>query len=206
MKYRTIYISICMLLLSTLLLAQKRHSIEDRVENLSEQLALNEQQVAQVEGILKASDAEMQRIREENKDNREAVRAALQQQRANHNQQIMNILDDDQRKKYEALQAQRAERGGEVMVELRDRLHLSDQQADQISGILAEGRDKISAIREDGGNRRSKMKKLRKIRDEQDDKIMALLDDDQKEEYKKIRDERQKEMREQMRRGGRQRR
>ena len=211
MKYHTLYITICMLLLSALLLAQNRPSIEQRVENLGEQLSLNEQQAAQLEGILKAGEAEMQRIREENKDNREAARAALQDMRTNQNQQIMNILDEDQQKKYQELQANRSERGrggpgSDAIVELQDRLNLSDYQTDQIAGIMAEGRDKMSELRENGGNRRAMRTEMRKILEKQDEKILALLEDDQKEEYEKIRDERQKEMRQQMRRGGRQRR
>ncbi|MCB0283433.1 MAG: hypothetical protein KDF60_12695 [Calditrichaeota bacterium] len=80
--------------------------------------------------------------------------------------------------------------------DLKQKLELSDQQADQIRTILEEQRDQFEKLREEAGGDRSQMReRFMQVREETDSKIKDILDDDQKEKYGQIQEERRERMR-----------
>ena len=93
------------------------------------------------------------------------------------------------------------------MAELEEQLGLSDAQAVAIQALHREFFDKLAEARSSDGDRRAMRDQLRKLRDETDEEVIALLSDEQAEKYKEIRKEEMKEMEERMRnrqgRGGR---
>ena len=79
------------------------------------------------------------------------------------------------------------------MEEMKSRLKLTPDQVTQLSAILDETRTRVRATRE------SIEPEIRKIREEQQEKIHQILSADQRPEYDKMRQERDAEIR---RRGG----
>jgi Spy/CpxP family protein refolding chaperone len=80
------------------------------------------------------------------------------------------------------------------MEEMKSRLKLTADQVTQLSAILDETRARVHSTRE------SIEPEIRKIRDEQQEKIHQILAADQRPEYDKMRQEREAEIK---RRGGR---
>ncbi len=82
---------------------------------------------------------------------------------------------------------------------MKERLKLTSDQEDKIRAIYKEQFAKMREMRDkmmESGDRSAMREQMRKLREETDAKILELLDDTQKAEYKKM----QEEMREKMRR------
>jgi hypothetical protein len=78
---------------------------------------------------------------------------------------------------------------------LRERLKLSDSQVTSVRGILEEHQKIADAERDKNrGNRDEAMKAAEKRRQETDVKIKAVLNEEQKKEYEKVKDEIRKEV------------
>ncbi len=87
------------------------------------------------------------------------------------------------------------------MEELKEGLELSDDQEKQVREIILAGFETMSKAREgmqDGGDREAMREKMQQMRDEQTEKIKAVLSEEQFAKYEKIQEER----RERMRQGG----
>jgi Spy/CpxP family protein refolding chaperone len=82
------------------------------------------------------------------------------------------------------------ERTDKQLAMLKERLNLTDKQAEQIKGIMEESRKQALAER---GKHKGDPESASKFREEHrkatDEKIMAVLNGDQKKEYAKIKDE-----------------
>ena len=87
------------------------------------------------------------------------------------------------------------------MEELKEGLELSDDQEKQVREIILAGFETMSKAREgmqNGGDREAMREKMQQMRDEQTEKIKAVLSEEQFAKYEKIQEER----RERMRQGG----
>lgn len=83
----------------------------------------------------------------------------------------------------------------EVVARLDEKLSLSDDQKAKITPIIADRQQKLKELAANGSGRRfQKARKMKAIYSESDDKIKALLSDDQKQKYSEL----QQQMREQM--------
>jgi len=133
-------------------------------------------------------------------------------------EQIRAILSNEQQVKFDIIKDQllsqrRRPAGGDIdrrMQDLTERLKLSDEQAAQIRELLATQQAEMDQHREEReknrGNReamRPKMQEMRAKIDEIDTQIEQILTDEQKEEYRKYRDEQRQQMRDGRGRGGR---
>ena len=75
--------------------------------------------------------------------------------------------------------------------QLKERLDLSDDQADTIKQILIDSRETFAKLREDFSGDRSEMREsFRAIMDETDRQIKEVLNDEQREKYEQYRQER----------------
>ena len=94
---------------------------------------------------------------------------------------------------------------GARLEQLQQRLNLTEDQRAKIRPILVEEFMKVQAIRAnyDGQtSRRSRLKMLRELRDVQqnlDKRVTPILTNEQRAEWKRIREERKEELREQRR-------
>jgi Spy/CpxP family protein refolding chaperone len=88
------------------------------------------------------------------------------------------------------------------MEELKEGLDLSDDQEKQVREIITAGFETMRKAREEmqdgGGDREAMREKMQAMREEQNQKIKAVLSEDQFTKYEQI----QKERRERMRQGG----
>lgn len=82
--------------------------------------------------------------------------------------------------------ARKAPTPDEVVAMLDNKLSLSDDQKTRIKSIIADRQQKIRGLAADSGRRLRKARKMKSIFEESDKKIMALLNDDQKQKYTEI--------------------
>ena len=78
-----------------------RMSPEERAKVLTDSLALDSTQTVQVIAMFKDQQAAMDKIREDNKEDREAMRGAMMDLRKKTDEKIMAILTDSQKTKYQ---------------------------------------------------------------------------------------------------------
>jgi len=78
---------------------------------LKEQLSLSDSQVVIVTKIYEVSDTLMRKIFESAGDNREAVRDTMMAIRKKIDDQVVALLNEEQKKKYAEIQKQRENRG-----------------------------------------------------------------------------------------------
>lgn len=104
----------CVLIVGVLLIfatvtqaQQQRMSVEERVKILKDSLLLSDDQAAKITKILEDQREEMTTARNENKGDRSAMRAAVQEIMKKSDNQIKDILTDEQTKKYNEMQKAR---------------------------------------------------------------------------------------------------
>lgn len=78
-----------------------RMSPEERAKMLTDSLALDSTQTAQVKAIFKDQQASMDKIREDSQGDRETMREAMMDLRKKTDDKIMAILTDAQKTKYQ---------------------------------------------------------------------------------------------------------
>jgi Spy/CpxP family protein refolding chaperone len=85
-------------------------SVDDRVKQLTKQLDLNSDQQKQVRSILQDQMDQMQKLRDDNSTPREERRPKMMQIHQGATDKIRALLNDDQKKKFDAMQQQQRER------------------------------------------------------------------------------------------------
>ena len=88
-----------------------RRTPKERAAMLKEQLSLSDSQVVIVTKIYEVSDTLMRKIFESAGDNREAVRDTMMAIRKKIDDQVVALLNEEQKKKYAEIQKQRENRG-----------------------------------------------------------------------------------------------
>jgi|SRR5271157_888567 Spy/CpxP family protein refolding chaperone len=88
-------------------------SVEDRVNHLKTQLDLSADQVTKITAILQNQRETMQTLRQKYGDDRQGMRQAMTALRTGTDNEISAVLTDVQRKKYDAMIAQRQKERGE---------------------------------------------------------------------------------------------
>jgi Spy/CpxP family protein refolding chaperone len=90
-----------------------RMSTEDRVKMLKDSLTLNDEQAAKITVILDQQSEQMSAAFEKYSDNRDSMRAAMQEIRGKSDKKITTILTKDQATKYDVMQKERLARMGQ---------------------------------------------------------------------------------------------
>ncbi len=85
----------------------RKLTIDQRLKNLDDLLNLTADQKKSIRKIFENADTRMKEIYEQNKGNRQAMRAAAVDQREKTNTQILNLLNDSQKEKYKNYLKQR---------------------------------------------------------------------------------------------------
>jgi Spy/CpxP family protein refolding chaperone len=93
-------------------MAQPPQDLEKQVAYLNERLDLTEEQTVQIRDIIGRGQTERDRLRELNEENREAMRAAMQDLRDETDQQIDSLLTEEQKTEYDKMKK-----------EMRDKRH-----------------------------------------------------------------------------------
>jgi hypothetical protein len=101
----------------------------------------------------------------------------------------------------EADAGERSEQALERVEKMKERLHLTPEQLEQVRPVIAEQAEKFKAVRDkysgqDSRRSRRKMaRELRDIRNETDEKLENILSKQQMDELKKMREEAREEFR-----------
>lgn len=83
----------------------------------------------------------------------------------------------------------------EVVAKLDSKLSLSDDQKAKITPIIADRQQQMKAVAADQSGRRfQKARKMKSIYKESDEKIKAILNDEQKKKYEELEQEKREEM------------
>ena len=82
------------------MMGPRKLSVDQRLKNLDDAVGLTPQQKKDIRKIFENADEQMKKIYEQNKGNRQAMRAAALDQREQTSKQIMNLLTDAQKEKY----------------------------------------------------------------------------------------------------------
>lgn len=87
-------------------------SVDEQVSNLKQAVNLTDDQAAKVHDILQAQHEKMQQMMQDSSMSREDRHAKMQQMREDTHQQIRGLLNDDQKKSFDAyVQQQQNQRG-----------------------------------------------------------------------------------------------
>ncbi len=105
---------------------KRSHSVEKRVERLSQELKLTEQQKKDVTAVLEESRSEMEKFRnsDASKEERREMRRNFQSLRENTETRIVQILTEEQRAQYQKIRT-------EKKAEMRDRMKEKMQERRQ---------------------------------------------------------------------------
>jgi hypothetical protein len=121
---------------------------------------------------------------------REERQKQLAERRANEEKQVQTILNTDQLQRYHQLQLQRQGLSSLRDPKVEDELKLTEDQRSKVDGIFKEQADETQkALESAGGGRRARgaaRTQLEEIRKKTDEKLQAVLTDDQKKQWKEM--------------------
>ena len=87
----------------------------------------------------------------------------------------------------------------QVVSRMNEKLNLSEDQKSKITPIIADRQTQMKALMADSSGRKmQKARKAKSIMSDSDQKIMAVLNDDQKKKYEQMKDEMRDQMRSRM--------
>ena len=128
-----------------------------RLQALRENLALTDDQVAQLKPLLESEGAELKALRADTNLAEDQKRAKAREIMSAGRDKIAALLTEEQKGKWAALQAKRAQEarpgpGGDAekrLAAMQEKLGLSDEQVARLKPILVEEAPKLKAARED---------------------------------------------------------
>jgi protein CpxP len=176
--------------------------VEIRLSRLQQELKLTTDQAGRVRSILLAAEELKVIDRDRYKADPKALTAAAQERGTRVDEQINEVLTEEQRPIYESLWRQdQKEPWRQMAQELEERLILTAEQMAKVNSILAVQHSQMARMRPDGAGQRgsrgetqTREQSMRRLRDDTDKKIEAILTDQQKKEFGKYKKERQDEM------------
>jgi hypothetical protein len=159
--------------------------VEIRLSRLQQELKLTTDQAGRVRSILLAAEELKVIDRDRYKADPKALTAAAQERGTRVDEQINEVLTEEQRPIYESLRRQdQKEPWRQMAQELEERLILTAEQM----------RPDGAGQRGSRGETQTREQSMRRLRDDTDKKIEAVLTDQQKKEFGKYKKERQDEM------------
>jgi len=175
--------------------AQNRPAVDERIEELKTKLNLSNEQAKDIILILNNDREQEKEQWTLNKGDQRAIRAAGKERKELTDRQIENILTPEQKTMYKAMRATESKYDDPQVMELVNRLNLSDEQAGKIENILLSARTEKQNTRSSTTNRRGRFEEIKKIQDNANKEIEEILTTEQKEAFKKYQAERDEEMR-----------
>jgi hypothetical protein len=121
---------------------------------------------------------------------REEREKQLAERRANEQKQLQAILNTDQLKRYHQLQLQQQGLPALRDTTLQGELKLTEEQKTKVDGILREQSEAMRELRGSGGrgrgNRGGPSPEIQELRKKTEQKLEAVLTDDQKKQWKEM--------------------
>jgi Spy/CpxP family protein refolding chaperone len=150
------------------------------------ELKLTDDQKTKVTEMLQklreSQQARFQDLRDASPEERQKVMADMQ---AEQMKQVNAILNTDQQKRFKEISLQQQGYSALAQPAVADELKLTDDQKSKLKDILQKQQESMREIFQSaGGDRAAAQEKMQTLRKETDDKIAALLTDDQKNNWK----------------------
>ncbi len=166
---------------------------EERIQMMRKGLDLSDDQVAQLREIV--ADTETQHSSSNVKDaefKHDAVRKE-RTKRESTSTRILSILTPDQKIRFQEMHNSRPNR---QMLELKNKLSLTNEQVQAVEAIILSSRSEMEALQRSGGKDNKKQHKaMKRIMDDQAKQIEQILTPGQKQAFKVLRREKEQEMR-----------
>jgi hypothetical protein len=192
--------------------SRQMSNVDDRLNVLSQRLNLSQDQRAGFKDILNDQQVQMEAVRQDGSLSQEDRDNKLRALRDAGSSKMRALLNDDQKKTYEALQQEMSERMGqgqgrgqgggspsghgqgegrptvaEHLKSLTERLNLSSDQQARIKVILEEQRVQMQAIWQDTSlSREDKTSRAQTVREAANSKMRVVLTDEQRKKFDAI--------------------
>jgi hypothetical protein len=170
-----------------------------RLAYLTERLQLTAPQAERIKAVLTEERNALQKLRYNNEEDRRALMRATRDRKSETDTLIVSHLDESQRETYSRLQKLGVNEDN--IIELQAKLSLTPNQTDSVAKIFSDMRQEMQAMRgagdrrPGGGNREGMMMGMRAMQEETDKAIAKVLNENQKQLYDKIQEERMEQMR-----------
>lgn len=150
------------------------------------ELKLTDDQKTKVTEMLQklreSQQARFQDLRDASPEERQKIMTDMQ---AEQMKQVNAILNTDQQKRFKEISLQQQGYSALAQPAVADELKLTDDQKSKLKDILQKQQESMREIFQSaGGDRAAAQEKMQTLRKETDDKIAALLTDDQKNQWK----------------------
>jgi Spy/CpxP family protein refolding chaperone len=150
------------------------------------ELKLTDDQKTKVTEMLQklreSQQARFQDLRDASPEERQKIMTEMQ---AEQMKQVNAILNTDQQKRFKEISLQQQGYSALAQPAVADELKLTDDQKSKLKDILQKQQESMREIFQSaGGDRAAAQEKMQTLRKETDDKIAALLTDDQKNQWK----------------------
>lgn len=156
------------------------------------ELGLSDEQVEKVRDLARSTGEQMREkmgsLQDlDRQERREKMMDAMREVQQSTRSKLKDILKADQIKRYDQINLQMTGINAFHQPEVAEKLNLTDEQKDKIASIESDLRKEMEGLREQNqGELRAAFQKMRQQQDEAKDKVVALLDDDQKAAWKEM--------------------
>ena len=172
-----------------------------RLERLKSQLNLTPEQTAALQPILEQEMAELRAIKEKHPSDTSAMQKEMKTVREKYEGQIAAVLTPEQQGEWQKIKEQRG-KAVERLAELQSRLKLTPEQTDALQPILEKEAEELRGIKEKHASdtsrsgKRDMLREMKGVQEKYEPQIAAVLTPEQMTEWKKIKEERRQEIKE----------
>ncbi len=170
----------------------KHHNQKEKLEKMKTELGLSDSQVEQIKSIYSSNKEENKGLRKSAKEGNEESRAKLKENRKELKTEIDKILTPEQRKKAEALKAERKnpEKRAEKRVEKwKSELSLNDAQTAKVKTALVTKMTKMQALKEAAGEQKVDKSERKAINVAFETELKSILSNEQFVKYEQLKAE-----------------
>lgn len=170
----------------------KHHNHEARLEKMKTELGLSDAQVEEIKTLHEKKKEASKGLRKEAKSGNEEARAKLKANRAEFKAEVDKILTPEQRKKAEALHAERKDpnnRAEKRVKKWKTELSLSDAQATKVKAALVTKMTKMHDLKEKAGDEKVDKTERKAIKTAFETELKSILSSEQFTKYEQIKAE-----------------
>jgi Spy/CpxP family protein refolding chaperone len=170
----------------------KHHNHEQRLEKMKTELGLSDSQVEQIKTLHEKKKEATKGLRKEAKEGNEESRAKLKANREEFKAEVDKILTPEQRKKAEALHAERKDpvkRAEKRVEKWKSELSLSDAQATKVKAALVTKMTKMHQLKEAAGDEKVDKTERKAIKTAFETELKSILSSEQFAKYEQIKEE-----------------
>lgn len=166
---------------------------EERIQMMRKGLELTDDQVIQVREIVAAAEAERGSAKIKDEQFQHDAMRTERKKRESTSTRILAILTPDQKIRFQEMHNSRPNR---QLLELKNKLSLTDEQVESVETIILSSRGEMEALQRSGDkDSRKQHKAMKRIMDDQAKEIAKILTPEQKQAFKILRREKEQEMR-----------